>query len=133
MKKAIFAITLLAGLSTQAASVPAFKCTVPSKTGTSTVSLSISVTDTGSADYVLLELNDKAAINLSMQLERGSFKKQIDEGGIAMLVLGDQFTHGDDGVVRGGGLLGLGLNASGKWAGMLAVNSNVYPLDCTKL
>ncbi|HEY8272782.1 MAG TPA: hypothetical protein VIG33_17950 [Pseudobdellovibrionaceae bacterium] len=133
MKKTIFAMTLLAGFSTHAAQVPVFKCNVPVKTSTPTVSVNVSISDNESVDYITVQLNDKTATNLFMQLEKGSLQKQITAGGVTTLVLGDQFSQGADGVIRDGGVLGLGTDTSGKWSGMLAAKGNVYPLECTKL
>lgn len=130
MKKMIFALTLLAGFSVHAAQVPAFKCTVPGKV--STVTVDVAVSDNESVDFVTVSLNDKGITNLFMQLQKGSFKTQVDAGSVTTLVLGEQYSQGDDGVIRDAGILGLSLDA-GKWTGLLSVKSNVYPLDCTKL
>jgi len=130
MNKMIFAFTLLAGLSAHAAQVPVFKCTVPGKV--STVTVDVAVSDSESVDFVTVSLNDKGTTNLFMQLQKGSFKTQVDAGSVTTLVLGDQFAQGDDGVIRDGGVLGLGLE-NNKWTGLMAVKGNVYPLACTKL
>lgn len=130
MKKAIFALALLAGFSANAAQVPAFKCMVPAKT--STVTVNVAVSDSESVDFVTIDVNDKTTTNLFMQLEKGSFQKQIDTGSLTTLALGDQFQQGDDGVIRDAGILALGLE-NGKWSGLLSAKGNVYPLECTKL
>jgi len=130
MKKAIFGLALLTGISAHAAQVPAFKCLVPAKT--STVTITVSVSDDESIDYVTIDVNDKSTSTLFMQMEKGSFQKQVDAGGITTLVLDEQFQQGDDGVIRNAGILGLN-NNNGKWSGLLSAKSNVYPLDCTKL
>jgi hypothetical protein len=131
MKKAIFSIVLLvAGFSAHAAQVPVFKCSVPAKI--STVTVDVAVSDNEPVDFVTVSLNDKTATSLFMQLEKGSFQKQIATGGVTTLVLGEQFSQGDDGVIRDGGILALNLEASGKWAGLMSVKGNVYQLDCTK-
>ncbi len=131
MKKTIFAIALLSFFSAHAAQVPVFKCLVPAKT--STVTVDVAISDNQAIDYVTVDLNDKTVTNLFMQLEKGSLEKQINDGSITTLVLGNQFSQGDDGVIRDSGLLGLGVGASGKWIGLLSVKSSVYPLECTKL
>lgn len=130
MKKAIFALALLAGISANAAQVPAFKCMVPAKT--STVTVNVAVSDSESVDFVTIDVNDNTTTNLFMQLEKGSFQKQVDAGGLTTLALGDQFQQGDDGVIRDAGILALGLD-NGKWSGLLSAKGNVYPLQCTKL
>lgn len=130
MKKVVFALALLAGFSAHAAQVPAFKCSVPAKT--STVTVNIAVSDNESVDFVTIDVNDKTTANLFMQLEKGSFQKQVDAGQLTTLALGDQFQQGDDGVIRDAGVLALSLDA-GKWSGLLSAKGNVYPLDCTKL
>lgn len=130
MKNVIFALALLAGISAQAAQVPAFKCMVPANAPS--VSVNISVSDNESVDFVTVDLNDKAKVNLFMQMEKDSFKKQVDAGQLTTLVLGDQFQQGNDGVIRDSGILALGLE-NGKWGGLLSAKGNVYPLDCTKL
>jgi hypothetical protein len=130
MKKMIFAFALLAGFSAHAAQVPVFKCTVPGKV--STVTVDVAVSDSESVDFVTVSLNDKGTTNLFMQLQKGSVKTQVDAGALTTLVLGDQFVQGDDGVIRDGGVLGLGLE-NNKWTGLMAVKGNVYPLACTKL
>lgn len=130
MKKVIFSLALLAGFSAHAAQVPAFKCTVPSKNPT--VTIDVAVSDNESVDFVTVDLNDKTKASLFMQMEKGSFQKQIDAGSLTTLVLGEQFSQGDDGVIRDAGILGLGLEA-GQWSGLLSVKGNVYPLECTKL
>lgn len=130
MKKTIFGIALLAGFSANAAQVPAFKCIVPAKT--STVTVNVSVSDSEPVDYVTVDLNDKSTSSLFMQLEKGSFQKQIDAGSVTTLVLDSSFNQGDDGVIRSAGVLAIGLE-NAKWTGLLSVQNNVYPLDCTKL
>ncbi|WP_413289960.1 hypothetical protein [Bdellovibrio sp. HCB337] len=130
MNKSVFALILLAGLSSQAAQVPVFKCTVPGKV--SSVTVDVAVSDSEAVDYVTVDLNDKGASKLFMQNAKGSFQKQVDAGSVTTLVLGDQYSQGDDGVIRDAGILGLGLE-NGKWTGILSVNDAVYPLDCTKL
>jgi hypothetical protein len=131
MKNTIFAIAFLAGFSAHSAQVPVFKCTVPAKT--STVTVDVAVSDNEAVDFVTVNLNDKTTINLFMQNEKGSFQKQIDAGSVTTLVLGDQFKQGDDGVIRDGGVLGLGTSTTGNWSGLLSAKGNVYPLECTKL
>ena len=131
MKKMIFAAALFVGFSAQAAQVPAFKCSVPGKV-TSTVAVEIAVSDSEAVDFITVNLNDKGMINLFSQLEKGGFKTQVDAGAITSLVLGEQFSQGDDGVVRDAGVLALGLE-NAKWTGLMAVKGNVYPLECTKL
>lgn len=130
MKKAIFGLALLAGFSAHAAQVPVFKCTVPAKT--STVTVDIAVSDSEAVDFVTIDVNDKSVSNLFMQMEKGSFQKQVDAGQVTTLALGDQFQQGDDGVIRDAGVLAVGLD-NGKWSGLLSAKGNVYPLDCTKL
>ncbi|MBS1969939.1 MAG: hypothetical protein JSU04_06505 [Bdellovibrionales bacterium] len=130
MKKAIFGLALLAGFSAHAAQVPVFKCTVPAKT--STVTVDIAVSDSEAVDFVTIDVNDKSVSNLFMQMEKGSFQKQVDAGQVTTLALGDQFQQGDDGVIRDAGVLAVGLD-NGKWSGLLSAKGNVYPLECTKL
>ncbi len=130
MKKAIFGLVLLAGVSAQAAQVPAFKCTVPAKNPT--VTINVAVSDSESVDFVTIDVNDKTTANLFMQMEKGSFKTQVDAGQLTTLALGEQFKQGDDGVIRDAGIFAISLD-SGKWSGLLSAKSNVYPLECTKL
>ena len=130
MKKAIFGLALLAGFSAHAAQVPVFKCTVPAKT--STVTVDIAVSDSEAVDFVTIDVNDKSVSNLFMQMEKGSFQKQVDAGQVTTLALGDQFQQGDDGVIRDAGVLAVGLD-NGKLSGLLSAKGNVYPLECTKL
>ncbi len=130
MKKAIFGLVLLAGFSAHAGQVPAFKCTVPANTPAVTVDIAVS--DNETVDFVTVDVNDKSVSNLFMQMEKGSFQKQVDAGQVTTLVLGDQFQQGDDGVIRDAGVLALGLD-NGKWSGLLSARGNVYPLECAKL
>jgi hypothetical protein len=131
MNKLIFGLILVSGFAAHAAQVPKFKCSVPA-TPTPTVTATISVSDSEAVDYVTVDLNDKGVSTLFMQLEKDSFQKQIDAGGLTTLILDEKFSQGTDGVIREAGLLGLGLDA-GKWSGILSVRGNVYPLACEKL
>jgi len=130
MNKMILGFLLLAGVSTQAAQVPVFNCTVPGKP--STVTLEVAVSDNESVDYVTVTLNDKGAINLFTQMEKGGAQKQVAAGNLGTLVFGEQISQGDDGVLRDSGILSLSQDA-GKWNGLLSAKGSVYPLECTKL
>jgi hypothetical protein len=130
MNKMIFALALVSGFAAHAAQVPAFKCQVPSATPSVTATLSVS--DSEAMDYVTLDLNDKGAATLFIQMEKGSFQKQVDAGGFTSLILDEKFAQGPDGVIRNAGLMALGLD-QGKWGGILSARGNVYPLECTKL
>lgn len=130
MNKLVFALALVSGFAAHAGQVPAFKCEVPAVPVA--VTATISVSDNEPADFVTLDLNDKGTTTLFIQMEKGSFKSQIDAGGMTTLILEDKFAQGADGVIRNSGLLGLGLD-QGVWSGVLSVRGNVYPLQCTKL
>lgn len=130
MKKLIFAVALLAGFSASAAQVPAFKCQVDGKTPT--VVVTVSVSDNESVDFVTVDVNDKGTTTLFMQMEKGSFAQGVAAGSVTTLVLGEQFSQGDDGVIRDAGIMALGLD-NGAWGGLLSAKGNIYPLTCTKL
>lgn len=130
MTKIIFSLVLLAGVSASAAQVPAFKCTVEGKTPT--VVINVSVSKDESIDFVQVDVNDKGLSTLFMQMEKGAFEAGVTAGSVTTLVLGEQFSQGDDGVIRDAGIMALGLE-KGAWGGLLSAKGNIYPLSCTKL
>ncbi|RYZ76047.1 MAG: hypothetical protein EOP06_31695 [Proteobacteria bacterium] len=131
MNKLVFALVLVSGFAAQAVQVPLFKCAITGATEP-TVNLTISVSNDESIDFLTVDLVDKDVTStLFMQNEKGTVAQQVEAGGLMTLLLNDGFAQGADGVIRNAGIMSLSKEED-KWGGLLSMNGNMYPLECTK-
>ncbi|AFY00193.1 hypothetical protein [Bdellovibrio bacteriovorus] len=129
MKKLVMAAMILMGSSAMADS-RIMTCVVPSETNA--VTLAVDLADDQSADFVMVNLNErtKSAVFFS-QMDKGTIAQQLQNGFLNLLALTEKSSQ-VDGVITNTGFLGLSLESDGTFGGFLAANGNIYPLSCTK-
>ncbi|MBX2988516.1 MAG: hypothetical protein KF802_11530 [Bdellovibrionaceae bacterium] len=138
MRSFLFAFVAVAALLVNAPAVAkaadvkeVMTCTVPNGNAASQVSASIVLQAEASADYVIVNVNDKGQnFRLFTQTDKGDVAQSIEKGSLGFLLLQENFTQ-DAGVIRNAGFLVISKRDTGAFEGLMGARSNIYPLTCT--